>query len=179
MWLPTSSAKRYIKRLALAFLAAALTGCGFELRGQYDRAATFGRYPLAIVSAAPNSEFSSQLRTQLTRMGATATSPSEARLILQVDVERFEQRNLSLTARARAAELELSASVNFSLRLDDEWLIENEVLVVVDQMLNDPLNVVGKTEELRLLQSELRGTLVEALARRLDYRLEAYNADPA
>ena len=46
-------------------------------------------------------------------------------------------------------------------------------------MLNDPLNVVGKTEELRLLQGELRTTLVESLTRRIDYRLAADNADKA
>jgi LPS-assembly lipoprotein len=119
------------------------------------------------------------LRTALSRLGASVVEPSEATLILQVGMERFEQRNLSLTARARAAELELRASVDFSLQLDDQWLIEDETLSVVDQMLNDPLNVVGKTEELRLLQGELRTTLVEALTRRIDYRLAADNADKA
>ena len=93
--------------------------------------------------------------------------------------ERFEQRNLSLTARARAAELEIRASVTFSLQLGERWLVEGETLTVVDQMLNDPLNVVGKTEELRLLQAELRTTFVEALTRRIDYRLAADNADKA
>ena len=43
-------------------------------------------------------------------------------------------------------------------------------------MLNDPLNVVGKTEEMRLLQEELRTALVEALTRRLDYGIAAYHA---
>ena len=43
-------------------------------------------------------------------------------------------------------------------------------------MLNDPLNVVGKTEEMRLLQEELQTALVEALTRRLDYSIAAYHA---
>jgi outer membrane lipopolysaccharide assembly protein LptE/RlpB len=44
-------------------------------------------------------------------------------------------------------------------------------------MLNDPLNVAGKTEELRLMQSELRSALVDALTRRLDYGIAAYHAN--
>ena len=101
---------------------------------------------------------------------------TEAELVLYVDIETFEQRSLSLTARARAAELELQASVNFSVKLNGEWLIDSESIAVVDQMLNDPLNVVGKTEEMRLLQEELRTALVEALTRRLDYGIAAYHA---
>ena len=101
---------------------------------------------------------------------------TEAELVLYVDIETFEQRSLSLTARARAAELELQASVNFSVKLNGKWLIDNESIAVVDQMLNDPLNVVGKTEEMRLLQEELQTALVEALTRRLDYSIAAYHA---
>ena len=48
-------------------------------------------------------------------------------------------------------------------------------IAVVDQMLNDPLNVVGKTEEMRLLQEELR-TSQWTLTRRLDYGIAAYHA---
>ena len=62
------------------------------------------------------------------------------------------------------------------MKLNGEWLIDNERIAVVDQVLNDPLNVVGKTEEIRLLQEELRTALVEALARRLDYGIAAYHA---
>tara|TARA_Y200000002_G_C22570945_1_gene616614 strand:- start:67 stop:393 length:327 start_codon:yes stop_codon:yes gene_type:complete len=101
---------------------------------------------------------------------------TEAELVLYVDIETFEQRSLSLTARARAAELELQASVNFSVKLNGKWLIDNESIAVVNQMLNDPLNVVGKTEEMRLLQEELQTALVEALTRRLDYSIAAYHA---
>ena len=167
------------RALACMLLALVLTSCGFELRGQNVRAETLWLYPISVVSSAPNSEFASQLRTSLLMLGARVVSPSDATLILHVGIERFEQRNLSLTARARAAELEIRASVTFSLQLGERWLVEGETLTVVDQMLNDPLNVVGKTEELRLLQAELRTTLVEALTRRIDYRLAADNADKA
>ncbi|MGB1350099.1 MAG: hypothetical protein GWP37_11455 [Gammaproteobacteria bacterium] len=173
---PTRQWHRALSRTALVLVTSTLISCGFELRGQSDRAATLGRYPIAIVSQAPSSEFAAQLRSELQRQGARLQSLTEAELVLYVDIETFEQRSLSLTARARAAELELQASVNFSVKLDGEWLIDNESIAVVDQMLNDPLNVVGKTEEMRLLQEELRTALVEALTRRLDYGIAAYHA---
>ena len=60
--------------------------------------------------------------------------------------------------------------------LEAQLLFVEVTIAVVDQMLNDPLNVVGKTEEMRLLQEELRTALVEALTRRLDYGIAAYHA---
>ena len=176
MWSPTRQWRRALCRVAVVLLSSTLVSCGFELRGQSDRAATLGRYPIAVVSQAPSSEFAAQLRSELQRQGASLLALTEAELVLYVDIETFEQRSLSLTARARAAELELQASVNFSVKLNGQWLIDNESIAVVNQMLNDPLNVVGKTEEMRLLQEELQTALVEALTRRLDYSIAAYHA---
>ena len=177
MWSLIKHRRSALNAVASVLLATSLVACGFELRGQSDRADTLSRYSVALVSAAPSSEFSGQLRSALERQGAPLSSTSDAGLTLYVDLETFEQRSLSLTARARAAEIELRASVVFSLKLDGEWLIENETVTVVDQMLNDPLNVVGKTEELRLLQEELRTALVAALTRRLNYTIAAHYAN--
>jgi LPS-assembly lipoprotein len=176
MWSLTKRRRSALNAVASVLLATSLVACGFELRGQSDGAETLSRYPVVLVSAAPSSEFSGQLRNALQRQGASLSSTTDAGLILYVDLETFEQRSLSLTARARAAEIELQASVVFSLRLNGEWLIEDETVTVVDQMLNDPLNVVGKTEELRLLQEELRTVLVTALTRRLNYAIAAHHA---
>ena len=176
MWSPIKQWCRVLCRTALVMLASTLVSCGFELRGQSDRAATLGRYPIALISKAPSSELTAQLRRELQRQGAALLPLAEAELILYIDIETFEQRSLSLTARARAAELELEASMTFSVKLNEEWLIDSERITVVDQILNDPLNVVGKTEEMRMLQEELRTALVEALTRRLDYGIAAYRA---
>ena len=39
------------------------------------------------------------------------------------------------------------------------------------QMLNDPRNVVGKTEEIRLLRDEMRRDLADQIARRISHSL--------
>jgi LPS-assembly lipoprotein len=38
-------------------------------------------------------------------------------------------------------------------------------------MLNDPRNVVGKTEEIRLLREEMRRDLADQIARRVSHSL--------
>ena len=42
---------------------------------------------------------------------------------------------------------------------------------VIRQMLNDPRNVVGKTEEIRLLREEMRRDLADQIARRVSHSL--------
>ena len=50
-------------------------------------------------------------------------------------------------------------------------LIMNTDAQVVRQFLNDPLNVVGKTEELRLLREEMREDLAAQMIRRITHSL--------
>jgi LPS-assembly lipoprotein len=40
------------------------------------------------------------------------------------------------------------------------------------QMLNDPRNIVGKTEELRLLREEMRRDLAAQIVRRIGHSLD-------
>jgi LPS-assembly lipoprotein len=50
-------------------------------------------------------------------------------------------------------------------------LVMNTDAQVVRQFLNDPLNVVGKTEELRLLREEMREDLAAQMIRRITHSL--------
>ena len=91
---------------------------------------------------------------------------STAALVLTIQPEQFAQRNVSLTAQARAAELELTLSADFTVQPVDSDPIDARA-VVNRQMLNDPRNVVGKTEELRLLREEMRQDLAAQIVRRV------------
>ena len=98
------------------------------------------------------------------------TDEAEALLSLTLKPEQFSQRNLSLTAQARAAELELTLASDFILtQADQDPVIARAT--VNRQMLNDPRNVVGKTEELRLLREEMRRDLAAQIVRRVSYSL--------
>ena len=89
MWSPTRQWRRALCRAAVVLLTSTLASCGFELRGQSDRAATLGRYPIAVVSQAPSSEFAAQLRSELQRQGAYLLALTESELVLYVDIETF------------------------------------------------------------------------------------------
>jgi len=108
---------------------------------------------------------------QLRLEGALLDSQSGEALVLRLGEERFQQRNLSLTAQARSAEVELTMTVALSLRQGADELIPEADAQVVRQFLNDPRNVVGKTEELRLLREEMRRDLAAQIARRITHSL--------
>ncbi len=91
-------------------------------------------------------------------------------LTLTLKPEQFTQRNLSLTAQARAAELELTLLADFTLNQQASDQIDARA-TVTRQMLDDPRNVVGKTEEIRLLREEMRRDLADQIARRISHSL--------
>lgn len=158
----------------LCSLLISLTGCGFQLRGE---SATVGQSlnqaAITVVSAETQSEILRAVNRALTAANAQLVSRDEAVWVLHLDREAFQQRNLSLTAQARAAEIELTLSVRFSLSRGQDVLIENRTVNISRQMLNDPGNVVGKYEELQLLKSEMRRDLAERVVRQIDHSLQS------
>jgi LPS-assembly lipoprotein len=73
-----------------------------------------------------------------------------------------------LNAEARAAEFELTMKTNFSVDgVSGEEVIETSSAAVIKQMENDPRNVVGKAEEIRILKAEMRTELAQQILRRI------------
>jgi LPS-assembly lipoprotein len=99
-------------------------------------------------------------------MKIVLTEEIDAPTRLTLREEQFTQRNVSLTAQARAAEMELTLSVDFLLQQEETLPLEGTA-TVSRQMLNDPRNVVGKTEEMRLLREEMRRDLAAQIVRRV------------
>jgi LPS-assembly lipoprotein len=160
--------------LCLCGLLISLTGCGFQLRGE---SATVGQSlnqaAIALVSVESHSEMVRAVNQALTAANAQLVSREEAVWVLHLDREAFQQRNLSLTVQARAAEIELTLSIRFSLSRGENILIDNRAVQISRQMLNDPGNVVGKFEELQLLKSEMRRDLAERLVQQVDHSLQS------
>jgi len=123
-----------------------------------------------LITSNPNGELSRELQSTFSANGVVWVEKEEANYLLKIGTERFTQRNLSLNAQARAAEFELTLSSNFMV-LDARGA---EVMAasdasVVKQMENDPRNVVGKAEEVRILKAEMRTELVNQIIRRIGY----------
>ncbi len=152
-------------------LSTVLTGCGFQLRGTGEGPSIpEGWNQLYLAIPNPNGEFASQFRNTLTASGATLVEVDSANYRIFVGREEFSQRNLSVNFQARASEFELTLATEFSV-LDAQG---NEIIPptpsqVMKQMENDPRNVVGKAEEVRILRSEMRTELVQQIVRRIAY----------
>ena len=175
----------YALRLVLLLCIAALAGCGFSLRGSGDSATLLPQdwKSMALVTGNPNSEFSRELVSRFASNGVTWVDQGEANYTLWLGPERFRQRNLSLNSEARAAEFELTMSADFVVRdRERAEVMTSTTATVVKQMENDPRNVVGKAEEVRLLQQEMRVELARQIMRRVGFYAATHSAatpDPA
>jgi LPS-assembly lipoprotein len=149
-------------------------GCGFQLKGSdtENGEAQLDGMTIQLISSRSRSELTREVSRALTAIGLVLVTDAEqeALLVLTLQPEQFSQRNVSLTAQARAAELELTLAADFTLVQPERDRIDARA-TVTRQMLNDPRNVVGKTEELRLLREEMRRDLAAQIARRLSHSL--------
>ena len=170
---PSKVLKKIAPLLAAMLLCLGAASCGFQLKGTTGSgtSASLDGVALMLISSQPRSELTAALISQLRLEGAEIVADGSG-LVLRLGEERFQQRNLSLTAQARSAEVELTMTVAISLRNGATELIPGDDAQVVRQFLNDPRNVVGKTEELRLLREEMRRDLAAQITRRLVHSLD-------
>ena len=158
--------------ICLSALLMCLAGCGFQLKGS-DAASSSVKLEgitLQLISSQHRSELTREVSRALSATGLMLLEEGDAMLTLVLQPEQFTQRNVSLTAQARAAELELTLFADFTLNQQESDPIDARA-TVTRQMLNDPRNVVGKTEEIRLLREEMRRDLADQIARRVSHSL--------
>ena len=156
----------------LSALLMCLAGCGFQLKGSNaaSSSAKLEGMTLQLISSQPRSELTREVSRALSATGLMLLEEGDAMLTLVLQPEQFMRRNVSLTAQTRAAELELTLSADFTLNQQASDPIDARA-TVTRQMLNDPRNVVGKTEEIRLLREEMRRDLADQIARRVSHSL--------
>ena len=151
-------------------LLCVLSGCGFALRGTGGTSLPESWKTMHLSTVNPNGEMSREVLSTFSAHDISWVDAEDANYTLQVGPERFRQYNLSINAQARASEFELLMSTTFSVRdAEGEQLIEDSEATVVKQMENDPTNVVGKAEEVRILKTEMRTELVQQILRRIGY----------
>ena len=151
-------------------LLCLLGACGFQLRGTGGTSVPDAWKKMHLVTSNPNGELSRELQNTFSAVGVVWLDEDEANYTVKIGGERFRQRNLSINAQARASEFELTMVTTFSVRkVQGEQVIEPTEATVVKQMENDPRNVVGKAEEVRILQAEMRTELVQQILRRIGY----------
>ena len=155
--------------LGLGFL---LSACGFQLRGVGDDAAQLPDEwkSMHMLTGNPNGEFSREVKSRFAAQGIEWTDRESANYLLTLGPEQFSQRNLSLNSEARVAEFELTMRARFSVRqAGNTVVIDTTEVSTIRQMENDPRNVVGKSEEIRILKTEMRADLARQIMRRIGF----------
>lgn len=152
--------------LALASsFAAALAGCGFQLRG--TQALPFESI---FVAAPPNSPLGATLMRQI-RAGTetrTVAEAAEASAVLEILGEAQNKDVLTLNAQGRAVEYRLIYRLRF--RLHDgkgyEFIAPTELRAQRDISINDS-QVLAKQSEEALLYRDMQADLVQQMLRRV------------
>jgi LPS-assembly lipoprotein len=153
-------------------LGCLLAGCGFQLRGVGDNAAQLPDdwKSMHMVTNNPNGEFSRAVKSRFAAHGIEWTDRDSANYLLSLGPEQFSQRNLSLNSEARVAEFELTMRAKFSVtQAGNAVVIDTTEVATIRQMENDPRNVVGKSEEIRILKAEMRADLARQIMRRIGF----------
>ena len=170
--------RRFAQLVVTLALACVLCACGFQLRGTGGTSLPESWKKMFLSTGNPNGELSRELQSTFSANSITWVDTEQANYTLTVGGERFKQRNLSINAQARASEFELTMSTVFSVRnAGGQQVIEASEATVVKQMENDPSNVVGKAEEVRLLKAEMRTELVQQILRRVGYFASSTTSD--
>jgi LPS-assembly lipoprotein len=170
--------QRLVRFSLLLATALLLSACGFQLRGTGDVAVSDEWRSMYLVTNNPNSEFSREVKARFAANGVEWKDDKKAaNYAVVLGPERFSQRNLSLNSEARAAEFELTMRSTFSVNDGaGGQVMEATTSSVVKQMENDPRNVVGKAEEIRILKAEMRGELAQQILRRIAFFAAAQEA---
>jgi len=159
-----------LRTISILALLCSLSACGFQLRGSGGSSLPESWYQMHLLTGNPNSELSREIKSSFSANGVNWVDKNAASYVLKIGPEKFEQRNLSLNAQARAAEFELTLSTVFAVHNSEgEEVMKLDTVSVIKQMENDPRNVVGKAEETRILRSEMRSELVRQMMRRIAF----------
>jgi LPS-assembly lipoprotein len=165
-WFNVTRYSSLVTRAALALtLLAALSACGFHLRG----AATLP-FDTLYVEAPNTSLFATQLRRVIGSGSATrvTNNQDEAEATLQVLAELREREILSLSPGGRVRELQLRYRVRYLVydKARKPILEPGEIVLRRDYSFDDQNQLPGENEEL-LLYRDMQIDAAQQLVRRL------------
>jgi len=156
------------RRLFSALLpAAALAGCGFQLRRAPDFA-----FERILVNASANSPLANELRRSIASGGQVqvvdVTGAAAAQVILDLLNEQREKVVVGLNATGQVREFQLRTRLRFRLRTlqGRELIPETELLQTRDISFTESAALAKEAEE-NLLYRDMQADLVQQLMRRL------------
>ena len=151
-------------RRSLLVAAAALAGCGFELRRPPQMAFT----SIALVGFAPRSTLADELKKNLGKSVRLIDKPAEAEVVLHVTAD---ERSKSIVATTAAAQVrEYTLRLRFAFRADTpggrELIAPAELLLSRDLSYIETAQLAKEQEEAELYR-EMQSDVVNQVMRRL------------
>jgi LPS-assembly lipoprotein len=154
------------RRLLLAGLAAALAGCGFELR----RAPQLRFKSIALSGFGAHSPLADELRMNINASQTTVVvdALSQAQVVLEAITDARERGVVASTAAGQVRELQLRTRLNFRLRTaaGRELIPATEIVLSRDMSYSESL-ALAKEQEEALLYRTMQSDIVAQVMRRL------------
>ncbi|MGM0630555.1 MAG: LPS assembly lipoprotein LptE [Pseudomonadota bacterium] len=132
-------------------LIATLTGCGFQLRGNYQLPETLQSVSL---KSQVSKELNEHMQQRFAHSGIKLSDEAQS-ITVHLTSDKLERRTLSLFESGQVAEYELLYQVNYQLIQNQRLLLERTVEVARDYQ-DDPNFVLAKTREREMLVDEMR-----------------------
>lgn len=154
-------------RLAPVLATASLAACGFQLEGTgslpEQMATTY------LETSTPNTEFFGSLQSLLRERGLQIVdSPDDAGARLIISEDSTGQRVLSVSAQNTPREYEIYYAVTVSVQAGETRLMAPESRVLTRSYTYDETQVLGKSEEERILRQALADDLARQIVRRIE-----------
>jgi LPS-assembly lipoprotein len=154
------------RRTLLALGAAALAGCGFELR----RAPELRFRTLALVGFRPRSPLADELRANIdaSRTTLVVEGIAKAQVVLEALADTRERSVVASTSAGQVRELQLRARLEFRLRTPAgrELIPPTEILLSRDMSYSETAALAKQQEEAFLYRS-MQSDIVAQVMRRL------------
>lgn len=168
---------RALRLACLGLIMAAISACGFVLRGTDQAALSFqtmsivqppGFYPLA-------ESLADTLRTNGVDVPDTISAGSGGQdqgmvaqgYALALSPETLEQRTISINTRAGAGQYELSLSVDATLYQNGTLIGGPETITTRGTFFEDTANISGSNSGRDLALEDMRRTMAEQMLRQL------------
>ena len=152
--------------LLLVAMTGLLSACGFHLRGSSDNG-QFAVREMALSSPNAYGDMTRDVRRLLEDGGVRISNRAPWKLVL--GEQKHSSRTASYKPNTRAAELELTSSLNFAIQSSDGVLLYSDTLEVQKTQVTDESNLAGSSREADLLRSEMRRELLQQLNMRLHH----------
>ncbi|HSV71260.1 MAG TPA: LPS assembly lipoprotein LptE [Methylibium sp.] len=153
------------RRLALlAPVAAALTGCGFQLR----RPPTLNFATVQLVGFPQRSPFTDELKRHIEASGSTRVVEAQPQVILEALEDVREKSVAAQTAAGQVREFTLRTRLRFRLRTPAGRVLipPTELLLTRDMSYNES-NALAKEQEEAMLNRSMQRDIVEQVMRQL------------